>query len=257
MLDYKQNFDVHMVVTAKQSGIYNAKCIFGNNAILFDYNGVDPLDAIRGLNQLLETGLVYQSLVRDSSLSVWPIPNSTHNPTLSQSGGQSAVPSASTHVFDFHVQCGSVIESTNGDILGTYAYTESDVLVPTSHQTHGNKDDHWDAIDNLLNLLMQGTVFNSYCAFPGSSKFPFSGKPFPAKLWGSSTAPPTWPHSPPMPTPASRPPVPAEVQKKQLKRRLPSDIIDVVHPACQDVCTSWDIFGKSKCGNMCEWRKEV
>ena len=49
--------------------------------------------------------------------------------------------------------------------------------------------------------------------------------------------------------------IPQAIKKKEAKRYLPSHIIDVPHPDCQDVCTSMDIFGKAKCKNICEWRK--
>lgn len=46
-------------------------------------------------------------------------------------------------------------------------------------------------------------------------------------------------------------------KKSDIVRQLPSHIIDIPHPQCQDHCTSWDIFGKIKCSNMCEWRSGV
>jgi hypothetical protein len=138
----------------------------------------------------------------------------------------------------------------------------------------GAKDNHWDAIDNLIKFLDTKKVFKALSQFPTASVFPHTGK---ASAYGngksssggggnvSSNPKSVIPQSRPNPRRATSPPtpisrsacVPAEVKKKQLKRRLPSAIIDIAHPACQDVCTSWDIFGKRKCRNMCEWRNEV
>jgi len=44
---------------------------------------------------------------------------------------------------------------------------------------------------------------------------------------------------------------------KEVKRSLPSENTRVSHPACQDICTSFDHFNTSHCASICSWRKEV
>ena len=61
----------------------------------------------------------------------------------------------------------------------------------------------------------------------------------------------------PLPTPSasiSAKATSSPQKKSDIVRQLPSHIIDIPHPQCQDHCTSWDIFGKGKCPNMCESR---
>ena len=43
--------------------------------------------------------------------------------------------------------------------------------------------------------------------------------------------------------------------EKEVKKQLPSQIIDISHPGCQNICTSFEHFKTSKCNSICEWRK--
>jgi hypothetical protein len=274
MINYQKDFDLHMTVDLESSGLFKARSVFGSSTV-YEYDDIDEVHAIAGLNDQLGRGLIYKSLNRDPLLSLWPLP--IPPPSIQ----------AISAVFDLHIQCGSCVESSNGISLYTFAYTETSVLVLVPYQVLGAKDNHWDAIDNLIKFLDMKKVFKALSQFPTASAFPHTGKAS-AHGSGSTTASSkssggggsassggggnvssnpksVIPQSRPNPRRATSPPtpisrsacVPAEVKKKQLKRRLPSHIIDIAHPACQDVCTSWDIFGKRKCKNMCEWRNEV
>lgn len=248
MINYQKDFYLHIILSLENNGLYKAKSIFGNNAIVYDYCDVNEIGALNGLNGMLNRSMVYNSLIKDPSSSLWPHSNSQQV--------------TSTNVLDLHIECGSVVDSTNGSVRCTYAYTELTILSTLApYQVVGIRGDHFDAIDSMIQLL---DMMKTSSQFPTYSTFPFSGLPSPQvglPIGGTSPTPvasptvtPGYPRSVSPAPPAARPPVPAEAKKKELKRRLPSDIIDIVHPACQDVCTSWDIFGKIKCKNMCEWR---
>jgi len=292
MINYQKDFDLHITVDLESSGLFKARSVSGSSlSVVYDYDDTDEVNAIAGLNNQLERSLIYKDLKRDPLLSIWPLP--IPPPSMQ----------AISALFDLHIQCRSCIESSNGVALYTFAYTETTVLVLVPYQVLGAKDNHWDAIDNLIKFLDTKKVFKALSQFPTASAFPHTGKAS-AHGSGSTTASskssgggvssstsggggsassgsggnvssnpksvipqsrpnprtvPGYPRgttSPPVPISRSAC-VPAEVKKKQLKRMLPSHIIDIAHPACQDVCTSWDIFGKVKCKNMCEWRKEV
>jgi len=49
----------------------------------------------------------------------------------------------------------------------------------------------------------------------------------------------------------------AQKTNKEVKRHLPSHIIGISHPDCQNVCTSFEHFKTTKCKSICEWRTEL
>ncbi len=63
----------------------------------------------------------------------------------------------------------------------------------------------------------------------------------------------------PFQTASGKPPVPALKTKidPNAPKQLPGRLTAVVHPDCQPQCTSFDLFGASKCKSMCGHRSGI
>jgi len=131
--------------------------------------------------------------------------------------------------FELHIECGSTTS------LSRY-YAKTIINGKEYISSNGTID---MAIFELMNYLHNAYVYPMLTSAPSLSVYPFKA--------GSG----------------SKGSVPSAVlveeskPKKDIKRRLPSDLVDRSYPECTSLCTSWDIFGKGKCRNMCEWRPEV
>ena len=220
-------FAIHISVVDNGSD-YNVSCIFGNNSFKMDSSGGDISTALFSLLNSLTVNTVFALILINPQISLWPIP---HNHQLLQSIG---------HLYDLHFECGER-RNVNGAFEGLYALTQIGSN-PNNIKTYESVAKYYElAIENILVDLSSNGQLDFLIKNPGYSAFPFNSI-------SPNTAPKAIPSSAPRP---------AEIPKKDLPRRLPSDIIGVSHPQCQNVCTSWDHFGKVKCKNMCAWRTEL
>lgn len=245
MLLKQKKFDLHISVS-HDNVEYIASCIFGKNALLMSKKGGDISGAIFALINDLSLNATFDLLLQNPLMSIWPVPHSpshTHTHQISSPrkfGTTSASSNSTMNMFDLHIECGYEVDQNNMP-KSTYAFTQIDN--GQCHKFAGTAAIFEHSIENLLVDLTIHKMFDQLQLDPSFSTFPFNNQ-----------------------TPSSSPSAhrstndvarPAEIAKKDLPRNLPSALIGEPYPQCQDTCTSWDIFGKVKCKNMCEWRKEV
>jgi hypothetical protein len=240
----KQKFNLHISVSHNNID-YIASCIFGNNSILMSEKAGNIHKAISTLISELSSYTTFDLLLQNPLMSMWPVPVQAQQTSISQ---QLAQYGALTSMFDLHIECGYEVNQNNLRI-GTYAYTQIDN--GQCHKFKGTGGIFEDSIENLVVDLTIHKMFDQLTSDPSFSVFPFVSFPHSGYPSGSPSS------SPPAHRSTDDVARPAEVAKKDLPRNLPSALIGESHPQCQDTCTSWDIFGESKCKNMCEWRKEV
>lgn len=214
-------FDLHFALGYDSNiSIYTTTILFGNH-ILIEEGGPQILYAINKSIATMLSIRVFYLLRKDPTISYFPFVLSNNN---------------ITPLVDIHFEIG--IPKTTG----IYAKTEFLNGIPSFREVDMSiyETAVGAAISEAFFKMEKCGILSYLMANPQHSVYPI---PF---TKNPNTNLPLVLH-----------PYPEETKKKEVARRLPSDIIDIPHPACQSVCTSWDIFGKSKCKNICEWRPEV
>jgi len=232
-----EQFAIHM--SMEYDGIdYRAACILGNNAIKLGFKGQDWTAVAFGLLNELSLNSVFDLLKVNRQLSMWPIPHA-HQLLTGLHNHSPIYANPLSSMFDLHFECGER-RNINGAWEGLYAKTQIGLTpnIKTFDSLNAPNSQYYEpALENVLVDLASNRIFDFLVTDPSSSFFPFCANQ-------------------PKAIPRSAP-VPAEIPQKDLPRKLPSAIIGVPHPQCQNVCTSWDHFGKVKCKNICAWRTEL
>jgi hypothetical protein len=152
-------------------------------------------------------------------------------------------PSGTRQYFEFHVECGKV------DSHDYYARNAVNFLSGNGVRTIRRQETFID--DAICTLIMdveaQG-LFVDMSRNPMMSVYPFpSASSTPATGGGSSSV---CPSNGSVSSSTTTTP-----KKKDVELRRPSDIgNEIAHPACQDVCMSFEHFLDKKCHSICEWR---
>ena len=236
-------FDLHIEI-GMESSYHYAKCIFGNNVLEVEQQHFNIDDAIYMLLADMHANQIFNSLKRDPSLSVYPIPNSsTYNHTgqvgPAHTHGNNGMTAVRFKMFELHFEVG---ENVNAQSF--YAKTELQGI-PHPYEISVATEMSIAVSDLVLEMEQQGVIFQIMNS-PTLPVYPFpssySSSPSSGAISSSSSSS-TTSESP--------------AKKKDIKRKLPSECIGYADIECRDYCTSWDIFGAVKCGNMCEWRKKI
>ena len=240
-MNYTKHFDLHVTIEKTISGSHLlARCVLGNNGVMFTKVGKDSDTALIHLMDEMEVNGILLLLPSNPSMSLWPLPTTAGNHTHSHTSTSTA------HLFDLHIECGKRTVKSIGDDI--YAFTQFDYAGSLhSFINNSRSQSYYAAIIDLIMVLKSQMVFTSVMGNPNMSQFPFKGSISGASASGSGKS--------------TRPPkavlVEEAIKEKDIVRKLPNEITDIPHPKCKDVCTSIYHFGKSKCASMCEWRPEV
>ena len=219
-----KKFNLHIEI-GHEASLHYAKSVFGS-AVEFEQYHTNIDDAIYMLLADMHTNGVYNSLRKDPALSKYPLPGGFNSPN------QRVYISQRKHLFDLHVEVGDI---TGGG--GVYSRTEF-VNPPKICEIPVSNIDVVAISDLVMEMEAQGVIVQLMNQ-PSMSIFPFGGIP--------STSPSS------VGTTSSG--GVGAVKKKKAPLRLPSDIgSDLSHPACQDVCTSFEHFLDKKCRAICPWR---
>jgi hypothetical protein len=235
-------FDIHIEVGYVGVGLAYAKTILGNNALEFEER--DPIIhyALKALIDFLKMNGTFEYLIKKPSMAKFPFhqqlrtQNVTGVPHNHHVTPVSPVHNAKKVLFDLHIEMGDAV-GLSRKISGANKYSRIALRNPFVEYIKNASSRIFSAQYLLVEILNNG-VYKQLMAQPDRSIYPLPlGLPSSPSSSVATTS--------------------SGVAQKDIKRKLPSACIDVNHPACQEVCTSWDHFGKSKCQNICSWRKEV
>ncbi len=234
----KKLFDIHIEI-GNEAGFFYARTVMGNSLEFKNSGQSDAFNAISMVLNALITNGIFTSLTRDPSMSSYPIPTHTHalpttNVTPAGSHSHShVIPVMGYHpIYELHFEIGS-----DTGVHGGYAKTQ--FMKPFIEYRKFRNGFAEDAANDLLLELEDQGVLLQLMNDPKMSTFPF-------------LSPPSSVSTQPIITSTQK-----AAKKKDVKRKLPSECIGYADIECRDHCTSWDFFGQSKCGNMCEWRKKL
>lgn len=236
----KKLFDIHIEV-GDENGSFYARTVMANHLEFKNHAKNVAYDAISMVLQDLVANGVFTSLTRDPSISSYPLPTHAlpttnvapagghnHNHSNVYNTGHPIHP-----IYELHFEIGL---GSGGH--GVYARTQ--FMKPfIEYRKFRNQFMEDAANDLLLELEDQGVLLQlmndpQMSSFPLLSRFPSPSSSSVSPTSGTTT----------------------QAKKKDVKRKLPSECIGYADIECRDFCTSWDFFGQSKCGNMCEWRKK-
>ncbi len=241
---YTKLYDIHFEIGAEQS-LYYARNVLGNNAIEFKQFASNIANAMTLCIGDMNANGAFQSLGRDPSISKYPMSPHQHymitNSTYG-AGGHShhqhtpATP-AIIQYFDLHFEC--AIDSATGIHHAKAVFVaQPGAPVPGLLVYHNQSKFLDDALCDVVNDMEGDRFFDDLMKNPLMSQYPIPGGS------GQSSV-----------SPSSGSISSSSKKKEEVKRRLPSDIgTELIHPACQDVCTSFEHFRDTKCRSMCEWR---
>jgi hypothetical protein len=134
-------------------------------------------------------------------------------------------------LYFLHIECGKV----NNTLNLMYSRTEfCENGLSTEYIAQGALIS--DSSRKLIKSLNRMSVLENLKFKANSSVFPFGTSPTPNDSIKSSSARKT---------------------SKEVKRQLPSQVIGISHPDCQNVCTSFEHFKTTKCKSICAWRTEL
>jgi hypothetical protein len=222
-----KKFDLHIEI-GHEASLHYAKSVFGS-AVEFEQYHTNIDDAIYMLLADMHTNGVYSSLRKDPALSKYPLPGGFNSPN------QRVYISQRKHMFDLHIEVGDITGGT-----GVYSRTEF-VNPPKICEIPIANSDVVAISDLVMEMEAQGVIMQLMNQ-PSMSIFPFGGTSSLSSSSSSSSSPGTGP-------------VTTAKKKKDLPKRLPSDIgSDLNYPACKDVCTSFEHFLDKKCHAICPWR---
>lgn len=219
-------FDIHIEVGIEKTFYYSRTDVGG---FVCGALANTPSDAVKRCVQDMHHYGMFMSLKKDPSYANWPLPSKPGN--LQQP------------VFTLHFEYGE-----ERSIVQHYWKT---VFAPTNpkygHRYFEKKDGKTyinTLLCNLVDDLVNSVIFGELLTNPSVSIYPFPS-PTSSPSAGATTS-----------KPVARAVLVEELDKK-IVPQLPSQITDIPHPQCQNHCTAWVHFKKSRCASMCSWRKEI
>lgn len=231
-------FDYHIECGKVDNNLCYARTIIGGFQVLKTSPFIS--EAIFRVNADVDMSGMFNSLFSDPKYSVFPFPPSV------------TIPSAWQKQFDLHFEFGKstpINPHTSKFIDLCYART---LFLPSSVVSSSRIKHYYDEVEltqldytllfsTLVIKIKIDGMFDILERDPAISTYPIPSLSISASSTSAASSIPKA--------------VPVEESKKEIKRQLPSEIIDIPHPQCQNHCTSWDIFGAPKCRSICKGRK--
>lgn len=244
---YTKLYDVHFEVGAEQQ-LYYARNVLGNNAIEFKQFSGNIADALSMCVSDMSANGAFHSLMRDPSLSMYPIQPHQHNymfTTQGHGGGHNHSHAPATpaimQYFDLHIEC--AIDSATAE-----HHSKATFLVAPGGSYQGNGL----MVYHSKSKFLDDAICDMFCDMEGDCFFDdllknplMSQYPLPGTGQGTSSASPS----------AGSVSSTSSSKNEDVVRKRPVDIgNDALYPACQDICQAYDHFKDKKCRSFCEWR---